>query len=58
MEGKAIIGYNDLLGIYVKISDGHLVCTYGHLSLPLITTGAVACGEPIAITGYAKCLIM
>ena len=51
MEGRAIMGYDDLLGIYIKISDGHLVCTYGHLSLPLISVGAVACGEPIAITG-------
>lgn len=51
MEGSATIGYDDLLGIYIKISDGHLVCTYGHLSTILIGAGTVTAGQAIAITG-------
>jgi murein DD-endopeptidase MepM/ murein hydrolase activator NlpD len=49
--GEAIIGYNNLLGIYLKISDGHLLCTYGHLSNVLIGQQNVASGTPIAISG-------
>jgi len=51
MDGSAAIGYNALLGIYIKISDEKLVCVYGHLSAILIGAGPVACGQPIAISG-------
>jgi len=50
-SGTAQIGYNNLLGIYIKISDGNLTCTYGHLSQLFISAGPVICGLPIAITG-------
>ncbi len=51
MDGSATISYDQFLGIYIKLSDGHLICTYGHLSAILIGAGPVACGDPIAITG-------
>lgn len=51
MDGSASIGYNDRLGIYIKIGDGRLACTYGHLSTVLIGAGPVTCGQAIAITG-------
>lgn len=50
-SGIAKIGDNSLLGIYIKISDGSLTCTYGHLSQLFISDGPVVCGLPIAITG-------
>lgn len=50
-SGDAQVGYNSLLGFYIKISDGHLCCTYGHLSVFLLNNGAVQQGDPIAITG-------
>jgi len=49
--GVASIGYNEMLGVYITISDGRLCCIYGHLSALLIGAGPVACGDPIAITG-------
>jgi len=51
MEGSATMAYDHLLGIYIKINNGHLVCTYGHLSSLLIGPGPVVSGQPIAITG-------
>lgn len=51
MEGNVTVGYDDLLGIYIKISEGRLICTYGHLSALLISAGPVVCAKPIAITG-------
>ena len=50
-SGDAQVGYNSLLGFYIKISDGHLCCIYGHLSCFLLSNGAVEEGDPIAITG-------
>jgi len=50
-DGNAQIGYDDLLGVYIKIKDEKLVCTYGHLSAILIGAGPVTSGQPIAITG-------
>lgn len=50
-DGDTQVGYDNLLGIYIKISDGHLVCTYGHLSTILIGAGPVTAGQPIAVTG-------
>ena len=49
--GIATIGYDSLLGIFLRISDGKLICTYGHLSTVLIDSAQVTEGMPIAITG-------
>jgi murein DD-endopeptidase MepM/ murein hydrolase activator NlpD len=49
-DGIVTIGYDDLLGIFIKISDGRLCCTYGHLSA-ILTSGPVTSGDAIAITG-------
>jgi murein DD-endopeptidase MepM/ murein hydrolase activator NlpD len=50
-NGDATIGYNNVLGIYIKISDKRLCCIYGHLSTVLIGNEQVTAGTPIAITG-------
>jgi murein DD-endopeptidase MepM/ murein hydrolase activator NlpD len=50
-DGTASIGYNEYLGLFVAVSSGHLICTYGHLSILLIGAGPVTSGQPIAITG-------
>lgn len=50
-SGKAHVGYNALLGIYLTVSDSLLSCTYGHLSQVLAGNGYVRAGTPIAITG-------
>jgi murein DD-endopeptidase MepM/ murein hydrolase activator NlpD len=49
--GQGDIGYDDFLGIYIKVHDGPLCYTYGHLSMLLVATEPVTEGEPIAITG-------
>jgi murein DD-endopeptidase MepM/ murein hydrolase activator NlpD len=49
--GASTISYNSILGIYIKITDGNFICTYGHLSILLIGNGQVIEGMPIAITG-------
>jgi murein DD-endopeptidase MepM/ murein hydrolase activator NlpD len=49
--GASTINYNEFLGIYIKITDGHLSYTYGHLSFLLISNGQISEGMPIAITG-------
>lgn len=48
--GQISIGYRALLGIYVTVSDGCLICTYGHLS-QVLAAGYVRAGTPIAISG-------
>ena len=50
-DGTAAIGYNEYLGLSVAVSNGHLTCTYGHLSSILIGAGMATSGQPIAITG-------
>ncbi|MES2063412.1 MAG: M23 family metallopeptidase [Bacteroidota bacterium] len=49
--GTSTISYHPILGIYIKITDGHFSHTYGHLSFLLIGNGQVSEGMPIAITG-------
>jgi murein DD-endopeptidase MepM/ murein hydrolase activator NlpD len=58
MSGQSSIGYDARLGIYIKVSDSSFCCTYGHLSQLLAGNQFVTAGTPIAVTGYAKCLIM
>ena len=50
-NGVASIGYNELIGLYVKITDGQFSCVYGHLSQFLVSNSLVTAGTPIAITG-------
>ena len=45
-------GYDDLLGIYVRLDHGDLQSSYGHLSQLFVGPGeTVTAGEPIGITG-------
>ena len=50
-DGTAFIGYDHFLGIYIKIINGNLTVSYGHLSALFTCAGPVACGEPVALTG-------
>jgi murein DD-endopeptidase MepM/ murein hydrolase activator NlpD len=50
-SGVASVGYNDLIGFYVLITDGQFKVVYGHLSALLSAGGPVLAGTPIAITG-------
>jgi len=50
-DGAASIGYNSLIGLYVRITDGQFTAVYGHLSRFLIGQSIVTAGTPIAITG-------
>jgi len=61
MDGSvAATGYNDFLGIFIRLDHGGgFQSGYGHLSEVFVAPGdTVRSGEPIAISGYAKCLIM
>lgn len=49
--GTSAINYDPILGIYIKITDGHITYTYGHLSFLLVGNGQVSEDMPIAITG-------
>jgi len=49
--GVASVGFNERLGLYMKINYGKLCCSYGHLSDVLISDPQVTTGEPVAITG-------
>jgi len=50
-DGTASIGYNNFLGIYIRIINGDLTVIYGHLSALFTSAGPVASGEPVALTG-------
>jgi len=46
------IGYNSLIGIFIKTENGPLSAIYGHLSRCLVAVGdSLRDGIPIAITG-------
>jgi murein DD-endopeptidase MepM/ murein hydrolase activator NlpD len=49
--GAASVGYNGLIGLYVRITDGQFCAVYGHLSRILLGDSVVTAGTPIAITG-------
>lgn len=49
--GTASVGYNGLIGLYVRITDGQFCAIYGHLSKILLSNSVVTAGTPIAITG-------
>ncbi|OIQ71162.1 murein DD-endopeptidase MepM [mine drainage metagenome] len=52
-------GYNNGLGNNIWLAHGEIESVYGHLSRILVAAqDSVTAGEPIGITGYAKCLIM
>ena len=45
-------GYNDFLGINIRLSHGEVESVYGHLSQVFVAAlDSVAAGEPIGITG-------
>ncbi len=45
-------GYNEFLGIYIRLDHGAIRSSYGHLSQIFIGPGeTVGAGEPIGITG-------
>jgi len=46
------VGYDDRLGIYIRLSHGEVESVYGHLSQILIgPCDSVTAGEPIGVTG-------
>lgn len=53
IAGRVVgIGYNSLIGIFIKIQNGPLSSIYGHLSRCLIALGdSLLNGVPIAISG-------
>jgi len=51
MDGQTTIGYNRLLGIYIKLTNGPFCVTYGHLSQLLIGNDSVIMYAPLAISG-------
>jgi murein DD-endopeptidase MepM/ murein hydrolase activator NlpD len=48
--GRAIVGFDPVLGINIRLSSDDLQITYGHLS-QVLTIDSVNAGDPIAITG-------
>jgi murein DD-endopeptidase MepM/ murein hydrolase activator NlpD len=52
-------GYDRLLGIYIRLEHGDFESSYGHLSQLLLLPGdVVSAGDAIAVSGYAKYLVM
>ena len=53
LEGEVIqVGYNAILGIFIRISHHNCTSIYGHLSYILVSPGElIKGGQPIAITG-------
>ena len=52
-------GYDPFLGIFIKITSGPFLITYGHLSQCFVNKGdSLVVASPIGITGYAKCINM
>ena len=53
MDGKVdAVGYNDLLGIYIKLNHSDIESLYGHLSQVFVNPGeSLFAGDPIGITG-------
>jgi murein DD-endopeptidase MepM/ murein hydrolase activator NlpD len=53
MDGSvSATGYNDFLGIYIRLDHADLSSSYGHLSQIFVGAGeTVTAGEPIGITG-------
>ena len=48
----AAVGYNQILGKFVRIEKNGLECIYGHLSIMLVSKGEeVESGEVVAVTG-------
>jgi len=46
------VGYNPILGKFIRIEKNGLECIYGHLSILLVSRGEeVECGEVVAVTG-------
>jgi len=46
------LGYDHLLGIYIRLNHGDIETVYGHLSQILVAQqDSVSAGEPIGITG-------
>lgn len=46
------VGYNQILGKFIKIEKSGLECIYGHLSILLVSKGEqVESGEVVAVTG-------
>lgn len=45
------IGYDRNLGIFIKLTNGPLCITYGHLSQCLFEKDNVCAGTPIAVSG-------
>ena len=49
-NGRAVVGVDRFLGIYIQVTNDDLQITYGHLS-QVLTIDSVNAGDPIAITG-------
>ncbi|RZJ91213.1 MAG: M23 family metallopeptidase [Chryseobacterium sp.] len=46
------VGFNPILGKFIRIKQNGLECIYGHLSILLVSKGDdVQCGEVVAVTG-------
>lgn len=51
LSGRLFIGYDNLLGLYIKTAEDGMEVTYGHISQVLTGEQHVPAGTPIAITG-------
>jgi len=53
-NGRAVVGVDRFLGIYIQLTNDDLQITYGHLS-QILAIDSVKAGDPIAITGATGC---
>jgi len=52
-------GFNRDLGLNICLQHGNIQSVYGHLrEVMVIPEDSISAGQPIGITGYAKCIIM
>jgi len=48
------VGYDHLLGLFIRLDHGEFETSYGHLSQVFVTgTDSVSAGEPLGITGVS-----
>ena len=50
ISGRATVGFDQTLGINIKLKNDSLQIIYGHLS-QILATDTIHAGDPIAITG-------
>jgi murein DD-endopeptidase MepM/ murein hydrolase activator NlpD len=50
IDGRLTTNYDGKLGVYITLTNGPFIITYGHLS-QVLTADSVSAGEAIAISG-------